>query len=110
MESLFLFVSLGLDTYIFYVARKQRHRFEGSELLTKKEGTLFIFTMLFLYIIKGSPIDLLGHLMFTFHMIQMAFLYLLIPQLIITSIPVWMWKKLLSLPVINKVFAFLRDR
>ena len=101
----FLFL-LVLTLIFFYVAKKQRHRFEGSELLTKKEGTLFIFTMLFLYIIKGSPIDLLGHLMFTFHMIQMAFLYLLIPQLIITSVPVWMWKKLLSLPVINKVFAF----
>lgn len=97
---------LVLTLIFFYVAKKQRQRFEGSELLTKKEGILFIFTMLLLYIIKGSPIDLLGHLMFTFHMIQMAFLYLLIPQLLIVSIPVWMWKKLLSLPVINKVFAF----
>lgn len=90
----------------FYVVTIQRYRFAGTKPISKKESFLFLFTVMLLYIIKGSPIDLLGHLMFTFHMVQMAFLYLLIPQLLISSIPVWMWEKLLSYPIVKSIFRF----
>ena len=39
--------------------------------------------MVLLYLIKGSPIDLMGHLMFKCHMVQMAFLLFIIPPLLI---------------------------
>lgn len=103
---LFIFIMIVI-TLFFYVAIKKRHLFEGTEKLTKKEGILFIISMLLIYIIKGSPIDLMGHLMFTFHMIQMAILFLLVPQLFLRSIPVWMWKKFIQLPFINPIFKLM---
>lgn len=99
----FLFVLFVVGLF-FYVTIKKRHWFEGTEKLTKKQGALFITAALLVYILKGSPIDLLSHLMFTFHMIQMAFLLLLVPQLLIAAIPIWMWKKILSLSIIKHVF------
>lgn len=102
---LFIFIVLVIGGF-FYLAIKKRHLFEGNEPLTKKQAILFITTAFLVYVLKGSPMDLLSHLMFTFHMIQMAFLFLLVPQLLIASIPVWMWKKLLTLPVIKQAFRF----
>ena len=32
--------------------------------------------MVILYIVKGSPVDLLGHILFSVHMVQMALLLL----------------------------------
>lgn len=101
----FLFIVLVLAIF-FYLAIKKRHLFDGTAKLTKKQGILFTFTCLLIYLLKGSPIDLLGHFMFTFHMIQMAFLFLLAPQLVIISIPNWMWRKIITLPIIEPVFLF----
>ena len=43
--------------------------------------------MITIYIIKGSPIDLMAHIMFTMHMVQMAILLLLVPIFLIKGIP-----------------------
>lgn len=102
---LFLFL-LMITCVFFYFAYKKRHLFDGGEKLTKKEASLFILSILFIYIIKGSPLDLLGHLMFTFHMIQMAFLYLLIPHFLIRAIPKWMWERILSFRLMKLMFRF----
>lgn len=100
----FLIFTLLIIGLFFYLGIKKRDRFPGSEPLQRKQSILFIFAIFFLYIVLGSPIDLLGHLMFTFHMVQMAFLLLFIPPLLIISIPVWMWKKALSYPFIRMLF------
>ena len=102
----FLFIVAVMVLY-FYAATKKRSWFSGSEPLKKKEGIFFVSALMLIYILKGSPIDLLSHLMFTFHMIQMAFLLLLAPQFLIIGIPVWMWEKILSLPVIRPIFRLL---
>lgn len=99
----FLFVAL-ITILFFYLAIKKRSLFPGKQALTVKEGIGIIFTMLLLYIVKGSPIDLLGHLMFTFHMVQMAILNLMIPPLLIAFVPNWMWERILSLPVVRSLF------
>lgn len=98
-----VFLLLLLFTFIYFGTRK-RHIFEGEEPLRKKELYLFTFSLFLVYIVKGSPLDLIGHFMFTFHMIQMALLYLLVPPLVIVSVPGWMWKKILSFPVVKGVF------
>ncbi|KXG10424.1 hypothetical protein AT864_01015 [Anoxybacillus sp. P3H1B] len=71
-----------------------------------KQKTYFLIGMALLYIIKGSPIDLLGHLMFSAHMTQMAVLYLIIPPCFILGIPNWMYEKLFSMAIIKKLFSF----
>ena len=100
-----IFVLLLIVGY-FYLTVKRRHKYKDSEPLTTKQAILFTTAMLVLYIIKGSPVDLIAHIMFSFHMIQMAFLYFVIPLLLIPSIPNWVWKRLISYKFIQPLFRF----
>ncbi|MDN3014887.1 cytochrome c oxidase assembly factor CtaG [Paenibacillus sp. BSR1-1] len=100
----FLVILAFLTAGYFILTTKFRSLFPGSEPLTKKQGLLFFASMVLLYAIKGSPIDLLAHLMFWVHMIQMAALVLIVPPIFIYGIPTWVWKKLFSVSVINSLF------
>ncbi|WAA10601.1 cytochrome c oxidase assembly factor CtaG [Fervidibacillus albus] len=101
----FLFI-VFLIVLFFYIAKYKRHWFEESQPLALRHKILFPMAMLLIYIMKGSPIDLLSHLMFTFHMVQMAILNLLVPPILLFGIPVWMWRKIIAFPFIRPVFAF----
>ncbi|MBA4537939.1 cytochrome c oxidase assembly factor CtaG [Bacillus aquiflavi] len=90
----------------FLITVKFRTRFASSEPLTKKQAIFFSVGIALLYTIKGSPIDLLGHITFYTHMIQMAFLYLIIPPIIIVGIPQWIWRAIINAPVIKHIFKF----
>lgn len=99
------FLSLVLVVlFYFLITFKWRHRFENSEPVTKRQITYFLLSMLFLYILKGSPIDLLGHILFSVHMVQMAFLLLLVAPFLILGIPNWLWSTLFKVKIIDKVF------
>lgn len=100
---LFLFI---ITIGFFYSVFKRQQKYPNEIALTKKQGIFFILSIILLYIVKGSPVDLLGHIMFTFHMIAMAILYLLIPPLLIVSIPNWMWEQFFKVPVIRQFFQF----
>lgn len=62
--------------------------------------------LVLLYIIKGSPIDLLSHIMLSAHMMQMGLLYLVLPIFIIRGVPAWMLERFIALPVIKPIFTF----
>ncbi|MBS4198828.1 cytochrome c oxidase assembly factor CtaG [Bacillus sp. FJAT-49732] len=100
-----LFILLITAGY-FFITVKKRHQFKDSEPLKTSQAVLFILAMVLLYTTKGSPIDLMAHIMFTFHMVQMAFLYLIIPPIFIASVPNWLWERIIDLPFIKKVFKF----
>jgi putative membrane protein len=85
----------------FLITVKYRHLFKDSEPLKPTQGILFGVAMILLYVIKGSPLDLMGHIMFYAHMIQMALLYLLIPPILISAVPEWIWKKLWSMKIVS---------
>ncbi|NLY79103.1 MAG: cytochrome c oxidase assembly factor CtaG [Lysinibacillus sp.] len=91
----------------FIVTIKWRKDFKVSEPLKKEEAIYFISGIILLYIIKGSPIDLMSLIMFTMHMVQMAFYLLLLPILIIKGIPWWVWKVVVEFPVVDKIFKAL---
>jgi putative membrane protein len=74
----------------------------------KKQAACFIAAMAILYIVKGSPLDLLGHIMFSIHMVQMSVLYLVAAPLMMLGLPVWMWEKAARLPVIKTIFRFFK--
>jgi putative membrane protein len=101
----FLFLILVLFLY-FYVTVFKRGRFNDSEPLLRSEAIFFTTAIIVLYIIKGAPLDLMGHLMFYAHMIQMAVLYLVIPPLLIIGIPGWFWRKVLNYPIVKPLFTF----
>ena len=104
-------VMIGVLVFIavlyFLITVKWRKDFKVSEPLKRKEAAYFITGLVLLYIIKGSPIDLMGHIMFSIHMTQMAILLLLIPPILMQGIPWWVWKVVIELPVIRKVFPIV---
>lgn len=101
----YFFVALVLITIAyFFLVIKFRTKFAGSEPLTTRQIVLFVTFMVLWYAIKGTPIDVIGHIMFSVHMTQMGILYLVMPPLLILSIPNWLWRALFSVTFINKVF------
>ncbi|MGM7635960.1 cytochrome c oxidase assembly factor CtaG [Bacillus sp. Hm123] len=101
---LFMVVLAFISVLFFLITVKWRKDFKESEPLTIRQAALFVTAILVLYAVKGSPIDLLGHIMFSYHMVQMAVLYLVVPPLLIKAIPWWVWKVVINLPVIKQVF------
>lgn len=102
---------IGLLVFItglyFLVTTKWRKDFNVSEPLKKGEAIYFLLAIVTIYIIKGSPIDLMAHIMFTVHMVQMAVLLLLVPIFIIKGIPWWLWKIAIEAPVVKSLFRVL---
>lgn len=103
----FLISLLVITALYFYVTIKKRDAFKDSEPLTRSQAGYFITGMVLLYIIKGSPVDILGHILFAVHMAQMAFLLLLVPILLMKGIPWWIWEAILRKPAIRKPLNFL---
>ncbi|MFX3674226.1 MAG: cytochrome c oxidase assembly factor CtaG [Paenisporosarcina sp.] len=102
---LFIFTLLVLAIYLL-VTIKWRDRFEDTQPLTKKELSAFVIGLILFYGVKGSPIDLIGHILFSVHMVQMALLLMLIPPLVIVGIPTWLWEKILAFSFIRPIFRF----
>ncbi|WP_153720538.1 cytochrome c oxidase assembly factor CtaG [Sporosarcina cascadiensis] len=104
----YFLIAIVLGVVIYYlITVKWRDRFEGSEPVTKQHIIYFISSMVLLYIVKGSPMDLIGHILFSVHMAQMAILLLMVAPLFIMGIPNWLWEKFLSVKAIRKVFMLL---
>ncbi|OIK15162.1 cytochrome c oxidase assembly factor CtaG [Bacillus sp. MUM 13] len=103
----YFFASLIILTvgYLLLVT-KYRYIFAGNAPVPAGQNLIFTVTMLLLYIIKGSPVDLLGHIMFSVHMSQMAILYLVIAPLFIISIPGWLFRWLISIRGLDTIFNF----
>lgn len=101
----FIILSLIVLGY-FLVTVKFRDKFKDSEPVTRKQGIIFTLAIILLYVVKGSPLDLMGHIMFYAHMTQMAILYLVIPPMIVVGIPQWIWRKILSYKAIKSAFKF----
>ncbi|TVX88235.1 cytochrome c oxidase assembly factor CtaG [Paenibacillus agilis] len=87
---------LGLTGYF-------RDRFPGSRPVTRGQRVSFIVGVLLIYLSQGGPIDLMGHLMFTFHMVMMSLCYIIAPPLLLIGIPDWMWRFLLDRPLLRKL-------
>lgn len=102
---LFVFTLLVFAIYLL-VTIKWQDRFEDSQPLTKKELSAFSIGLFLFYIVKGSPIDLIGHILFSMHMVQMALLLMLIPPLLIVGIPTWVWQKVVNHRVVQPIFNF----
>ena len=103
----YLLALAGVLIAYYLVVFKYYTRFKDGSPASRKQAAYFTAFIIVLYLIKGSPIDLMGHITFYTHMIQMAFLYLVVPPLLIFGFPNWLWRTLLSLPVIKPVFKFL---
>lgn len=80
---------------------KYRHRFPNGEKVSKRKIFYFISGMLLLYLVKGGPIDLLGHVVFSAHMLEMAVMCIVVPPLLLLGLPDWLFQYITS-------FRFIR--
>ena len=102
----FLLSLVALVGLYFLITVVWRHHFENSVPVTKKQISLFLGGMVLLYAVKGSPVDLLGHILFSVHMVQMVVLLLLVPPLLIRGIPNWVWEKVFKIKIVDWIFRF----
>lgn len=104
----FFFVALIFVSVVFFLTvTVWRHEIKNNRPMTKSEIITFILAMILLYIFKGSPIDLLSHIVFSFHMLQMAVLYLLIIPMLYFAVPSYLIDYITALPVIKPVFDII---
>ena len=89
---LFLAFMLLLTAVYFLITGPMSGRFKASEPVSAGRKTLFVSGMFMLYLAQGGPVNLLGHTMFSFHMVSMALSYLVATPLLILGIPVWLWR------------------
>ncbi|WP_445323471.1 cytochrome c oxidase assembly factor CtaG [Paenibacillus sp. FSL R7-0179] len=103
---LFLALMLLLTAGYFVLIGPLASRFEVSTAVPFWRRGLFLCGMLALYLAQGGPVSLLGHILFSFHMVSMALSYLVAVPLIMLGIPDWCWRALLRVNPL-KGLAFL---
>ncbi|MBD7966080.1 cytochrome c oxidase assembly protein [Fictibacillus norfolkensis] len=103
--SIYVLAIILAFVYFRFVARDK----QGKKLATKWQQTSMIASLLLMIIIKGTPVQVLGHnYLFSVHMVQMAVLYLMIAPLMILAIPEVKWKNWLSKKtILTRIFHFL---
>lgn len=96
----FLVFLILIGLLYFLGIGKFRDRFKDSESVSTKMKVYFVSGLAVIYIAHGSPLDLLGHLIFSAHMTSMALAFLIAPPLILLGLPDWMLR-----PVMNRFFS-----
>ncbi|MBD1371579.1 cytochrome c oxidase assembly protein [Hazenella sp. IB182357] len=84
-----------------------RHLFPNAEPAKGSARIKFLSGLLIYYIANGSPLNILGHELFSMHMLQMSLTFLLAPPLLLTGIPAYMYRALAKLPGVRKIGHFL---
>ncbi|PYE44352.1 cytochrome c oxidase assembly factor CtaG [Paenibacillus barcinonensis] len=69
-------------------------RVQGAVPATAGQKITFLSGLTFLYLAQAGPFNLLGHVMFSFHMVSMALSYLVAPPLMMKGLPVWVWRSI----------------
>lgn len=85
----------------FLITMKWYKDIPGGRKLKTSEFWMSVSVIILFYITFGSPVDILSHILFTFHMIQMALGLLLIPPMLYFAIPDYLWAYMIKLPVLR---------
>ncbi|RAS85019.1 cytochrome c oxidase assembly factor CtaG [Priestia endophytica] len=103
----YFFLFLVFITLLYFlIVNKGYSRFGKGKKTSWQTKMFFVLAIATLYIIKGSPVDLLSHLIFSAHMTQMALLYLVVPPLFILGIPSWGFEAMLFNRWVKPLFSF----
>src|SRR5690625_2857209 len=102
----FLAFTIILAIIYFMMTVPFRKKFIQSSEPSLKQQMFFYSSLVLLYAVKGSPVDLLSHIMMSAHMVQMAILYFVIPILILRGLPTEWINKFIQIPVIKQIFRF----
>ncbi|MCR2803294.1 cytochrome c oxidase assembly factor CtaG [Paenibacillus soyae] len=105
---MFLFAMIGVVILYYYMIGPWREKHAPSEqAATLKQKTLFVGAIVLVYLCHGGPFNLLGHLMFTFHMVNMSISYLIVPPMVLLGIPAFLWRAAFSASFWRKLRLFM---
>jgi len=99
---LFTFL-LGITLLYLYITGPGRSRVTNSEPVPLNKKIWFVSGMITLYVALGSPFDILGHFMFTFHMISMALAFIVAPPMLLGGMPEWLLAPIGKIPGIHRL-------
>ncbi|WP_274653029.1 cytochrome c oxidase assembly factor CtaG [Paenibacillus humicola] len=96
---IFLFVMVAIGIGYFYLAGPWRLKHAPeAPAVTAGQKIWFVCGATLFYFAQGGPLDLLGHLLFSFHMTDMAISYLIVPPMLLLGIPEFMWRAAFGKP------------
>lgn len=81
-------------------------RFKNAEPVKDWKKAVFLSGLILYYFSLGSPLNLLGHEMFSMHMLQMAFLYFVVPPLLLMGIPAYLLRLILRIKPVKMILSF----
>lgn len=91
----FIVSTIFLAILYLWITGKGRHRFKESAPVPIYKKALFLSGLFLLYLGWG-PFYLIGRLMFSVHMLQMALSLLLTPPLLLLGSPKWLLKEIVT--------------
>ncbi|MCF2939104.1 cytochrome c oxidase assembly factor CtaG [Paenibacillus alkaliterrae] len=92
---LFFFGMAAIVILYFYLIGPWRERhFPQAPAATTLQKAMFVSAAAMFYLVHGGPLNLLGHLMFTFHMVNMSVSYLIVPPMVLVGVPSFIWRKM----------------
>ncbi|WP_308638042.1 cytochrome c oxidase assembly factor CtaG [Paenibacillus silvisoli] len=99
----FFFFMTALVILYFYLAGpwKEKHA-PNDPRVTVLQKSFFVTGMVLYYLAQGGPLELLGHMMFTFHMVNMSLAYLIVPPMLLLGIPGYIWRYVFARPFWSK--------
>lgn len=104
---LLLLIYIAIAVGYFYLIGPLRSRFEGSEPVRLRERILFLSGLFLLYISLTGPLNVLSHIMFSAHMLQMAISFLFAPPLILLGLPSWFVERVFSGRRMQKMLKYM---
>jgi putative membrane protein len=102
-----LAVTLSLGILYFVILGSLRDYIPGSAPVPLSQKIAFTAGLIAFYVGFGGPLYLIGHVMFSVHMLQMAIAFLVAPLLMLLGTPGWLLKLGFDTPVLNILFIFL---
>jgi len=101
---MFLFAMAAIAILYFYIIGpwKEKHAPE-ADAATRSQKIMFLTSAVVFYLAHGGPLSLLGHIMFSFHMVNMALSYLIVPPMLLMSIPAFVWRYVFARPFWRKL-------
>lgn len=105
---MFLFGTIAVIIgYLYVVGPWREKHFPMEASATTMQKNIFITAAILYYISNGGPFSLLGHIMFSFHMVNMSISYLIVPPMVLWAVPAFVWKKIFSAPFWKKLRLFM---
>ncbi|XEC94099.1 cytochrome c oxidase assembly factor CtaG [Paenibacillus tarimensis] len=92
----FFLMAAVVILYFYAIGPWRERRFHEEPSVGTKQRVWFVGGITLYYFAQGGPLELLGHLTFTFHMTNMSLSYLIVPPMLLLGIPAFIWRYVFS--------------